>query len=134
MFEATGVYSKPIEAFLKNHGYVYCRMKPLESNLQLAKMRRHKTDIIDAHELAKTHFRLEGKDTYVQEDFYEQMRAMTSYYDEVDEEIILVRSCMHAILHMSFPELEQLITPSPALFLNWQLFFEQINSKQKYTF
>ena len=48
VFEATGVYSKPIEAFLKDYGYVYCRMNPLEANLQMAKMRRHKTDISDS--------------------------------------------------------------------------------------
>ena len=93
-------------------------MNPLEANLQMAKMRRHKTDHSDAHELAKSHFKMEREATYVQEDYYEQMRALTRYYDEVDEEIILLKSRMHAILHMSFPELEKLITPSSALFLN----------------
>src|SRR5690606_2787517 len=79
---------------------------------------RHKTDVSDAHELAKTHFRLEREATYVQDDYYEQMRALTRYYDEIDEEMILLKSRMHAILQMSFPELEKLITPSSALFLN----------------
>lgn len=118
VFEATGVYSKSVEAFFKNHGYTYSRMNPLEANLQMAKMRRHKTDSSDAHELAKTHFKMEREATYVQNDYYEQMRALTRYYDEVDEEMILLKSRMHAILHMSFPELEKLITPSSALFLN----------------
>ena len=44
VFEATGVYSKSVKAFFKNHGYTYSRMNPLEANLQMAKMRRHKTD------------------------------------------------------------------------------------------
>lgn len=118
VFEATGVYSKSVEAFFKQHGYNYSRMNPLEANLQMAKMRRHKTDVSDAHELAKTHFKMERESTYVQDDYYEQMRAITRYYDEVDEEMILLKSRMHAILHMSFPELEKLITPSSALFLN----------------
>lgn len=118
VFEATGVYSKPVEAFFKSYGYVYSRMNPLEVNLQMASMRRHKTDLSDAHELAKTHFKMERQPTYVQEDYYEQMRALTRYYDEVDEEIIMLKSRMHAILHLSFPELEKLITPSSALFLN----------------
>ena len=77
VFEATGVYSKSVEAFFKNHGYTYSRMNPLEANLQMAKMRRHKTDISDAHELAKTHFKLERETTYIQDDYYEQMRALT---------------------------------------------------------
>ncbi|MER2260131.1 MAG: IS110 family transposase, partial [Priestia megaterium] len=118
VFEATGVYSKSVEAFLKDYGYAYCRMNPLEANLQMAKMRRNKTDISDAHELAKTHFKMERETTYIQDDYYEQMRAITRYYDEIDEEMILLKSRMHSILHLSFPELEKLITPSSALFLN----------------
>lgn len=118
VFEATGVYSKPVETFLKDYGYAYCRMNPLEANLQTAKMRRNKTDISDAHELAKTHFKMERETTYIQDDYYEQMRAITRYYDEIDGEMILLKSRMHSILHLSFPELEKLITPSSALFLN----------------
>ena len=118
VFEATGVYSKPVERFFKDYGYTYSRMNPLEANLQMAKMRRHKTDISDAHELAKTHFKLERETTYIQDDYYEQMRALTRYYDEIDGEMILLKSRMHAILQMSFPELETILTPSSALFLN----------------
>lgn len=118
VFEATGIYSKPVETFFKDYGYAYCRMNPLEANLQMATMRRNKTDISDAHELAKTHFKMEREITYIQDDYYEQMRALTRYYDEIDEEIILLKSRMHAILQLSFPELEKLITPSSALFLN----------------
>lgn len=118
VFEATGVYSKPIEKFLRDQGHTYCRMNPLEANLQMATMRRNKTDVSDAHQLAKTHFKAERETTYVQEDYYEQMRASTRYYNEIDEEIILLRSRMHAILHLSFQELEKLVTPSSSLFLN----------------
>ena len=118
VFEATGVYSKPVETFLIDYGYTYCRMNPLEANLQMASMRRNKTDSSDAHELAKTHFKMEREPTYVQDDYYEQMRGLTRYYDEMDEEITLLKSRMHALLHLSFPELEQLITPRSALFLN----------------
>ncbi|WP_342473200.1 IS110 family transposase [Metasolibacillus sp. FSL H7-0170] len=118
VFEATGVYSKPLETFLIDYGYTYCRMNPLEANLQMASMRRNKTDSSDAHELAKTHFKMEREPTYVQDDYYEQMRGLTRYYDEIDEEITRLKSRMHALLHLSFPELEALITPSSALFLN----------------
>lgn len=117
-FEATGVYSKPVEEFFKVYGYAYCRRNPLEANLQMAKMCRNKTDMSDAHELAKTHFKMEREHTYIQDDYYEQMRALTRYCDEIEEEIILLKSRMHAILHLSFPELEKLITPNSSLFWN----------------
>ncbi|WP_080845490.1 IS110 family transposase [Cytobacillus gottheilii] len=119
VFEATGVYSKPIEKFLCDYGYTYYRMNPLEANLQMATMRRHKTDINDAHELAKSHFKMEREKTYTQDEYYEQMRAITRYYDETAEEMTYLRSRMHAILQLSFPELERLITPKSALFLNF---------------
>lgn len=118
VFEATGVYSKGIETFLKEHGYQYCRINPLEANLQTAGMRRNKTDRSDAHELAKSHFKMERQNTYQQEDYYEQMRGLTRYYDEIDTEINHLMSRMHAILQLSFPELELLFSTRSALFLN----------------
>lgn len=118
VFEATGVYSKGLEKFLQNNNHVYYRLNPLEANIQMATMRRNKTDISDAHELAKTHFKIARTITYQQDHYYEEMRAMTRYYDEVDAEMTHLRSRMHAILQLSFPELETLFTPLSALFLN----------------
>lgn len=37
---------------------------------------------------------MERKITYIQDDYYEQMRALTRYYDEIDEEMILLKSRM----------------------------------------
>ncbi|MER1985803.1 MAG: hypothetical protein ABS948_07925 [Solibacillus sp.] len=54
----------------------------------------------------------------VEVDYYEQMRALKHCYDEINEEVILLKSRMHALLHLSFPEPEKLITLSSALFLN----------------
>jgi transposase len=118
VFEATGVYSKGIETFLKDYGYKYCRINPLEASLQMASMRRNKTDKSDAHELAKTHFNLERQNTYQQEEYYEQMRGLSRYYDEIDTEINHLMNRMHAILQLSFPELERLFSTRSALFLN----------------
>ncbi|WP_409974045.1 IS110 family transposase [Bacillus sp. Bva_UNVM-123] len=111
-------YIQNLEEFLRDHGYQYSRMNPLEDNLQMASMRRHKTDKSDAHELAKTHFNMNRDYTYQQDEYYEQMRALTRYYGEVDTEMNHLRNRMHAILQLSFPELEKLITPKSALFLN----------------
>src|SRR5690606_8335141 len=83
----------------------------------MATMRRHKTDVSDAHELAKTHLRLEREATYGQDDYYEQMRALTRYYAEIDEEMSLLKTRMHAIVQLRFPELETLITPAAAVLL-----------------
>lgn len=118
VFEASGVYSRPLEYFFQKEGYAYHRVSPIEANLQTATMRRHKTDKSDAHELAKSHFRTERSKTYQEDAYYQQMRALTRYYDELDSEIINLFSRMHAILQLSFPELERLLSKRSALFLN----------------
>jgi transposase len=118
VFEATGVYSKPLERFFQDNNYTYCRINPLEANLQMASMRRQKTDKGDAHELTKSHFRVEREQTYQEEEYYQQMRGLTRYYDEVDSEITHLYRRLHAILQLSFPELERLFTKRSALFLN----------------
>ncbi|MBW3492081.1 IS110 family transposase [Bacillus sp. FDAARGOS_1420] len=118
VFEATGVYSKSLERFLQDNNYTYCRINPLEANLQTASMRRQKTDKSDANELAKSHFRVGREQTYQEEGYYQQMRGLTRYYDELDIEITHLYSRLHAILQLSFPELEQLFTKRSALFLN----------------
>ncbi|MGE7926090.1 IS110 family transposase [Viridibacillus arvi] len=118
VFEATGVYSASLERFFQTEGYTYHRINPLEANLQMASMRRQKTDKSDAHELAKSHFRVKRSVTYSQDDYYIQMRALTRYYDEIDTEINHLFNRMHAILQLSFPELERLFTTRSALFLN----------------
>nr|WP_144509105.1 IS110 family transposase [Bacillus mycoides] len=118
VFEATGVYSKPLERFFQDNNYTYCRINPLEANLQTASMRRQKTDKSDAHELAKSYFRVGREQTYQEKGYYQQMRGLTRYYDELDIEITHLYSRLHAILQLSFPELEQLFTKRSALFLN----------------
>lgn len=118
VFEATGVYSRGLEKFLQDHSYEYCCINPLEAKTQMAKLRRQKTDKGDAHELAKSHFKEERRKTHLSEDYYDQMRALTRYYEEVDTEITYVFNRMHAILQLSFPELESLCSTNSSLFLN----------------
>jgi transposase len=52
IFEATGVYSTQLETFFKTEGYTYSKINPLKTKLQMATIRRQKTDINDAHRLA----------------------------------------------------------------------------------
>ena len=118
VFEATGVYSKGLEKFLQDTHYTYCCLNPIQANEETKSMRRQKTDKADAHKLAQTHFRNERVPTYVEDDYYRQMRAWSRYYDELDTEINYLHNRMHAILQLSFPELETLFSPRSALFLN----------------
>ena len=118
VFEATGVYSKALERFFQEKGYRYCRINPLEASLQMAAMRRQKTDKSDAHELAKSHFRVKREQTFQEDEYYKQIRALTRYYDELDSEITHLYNRLHAILQLGFPALEKLFSKRSALFLN----------------
>uniref|UniRef100_UPI000B2C45A4 IS110 family transposase n=1 Tax=Streptococcus suis TaxID=1307 RepID=UPI000B2C45A4 len=70
IFEATGVYSRRLQAFLDEHGYgyAYTRLNPLEAKKQLDSLRVRKTNQIDAEKLAQSQFVLNRKPTYVQEE------------------------------------------------------------------
>ena len=119
IFEATGSYSKGLEKFLQDRSYAYCCINPLEAKTQMAKMRRQKTDKGDAHELAKSHFKEERRETHhSKDDYYSQMRALTRYYEEVSAEKEHLFNRMHAILQLSFPELESFCSTGSVLFLN----------------
>lgn len=120
VFESTGVYSQGLERFLQDEKYSYTRMNPLHAKLQMAtgSMRRHKTDISDAHELAKSHFRTERTDTYKQDEYFEQMRALGRYYDELEREIRHCANRLHSFLQLSFPTLEKVFSNSSLHFLH----------------
>lgn len=118
VFEATGVYSRQLERFMNDYGFPYCLLNPLESKLQTASMRMHKTDKNDAHRLAQTHFNTKRRVKKTQDHYFDQMRAFSRYYHDLDEERKVIRCRMHTLLQLTFPELESLFTQKSELFLN----------------
>jgi transposase len=118
VFEATGVYSRGLESFLQEHRYPYSRLNPLEAKIQTASMRRQKTDLSDAHELAKSHFKAIRHETYVQDEYFEQIRALGRYYEDLEKEIRHHYNRLHAFLQLSFPLLEKVFSRNSVFFLN----------------
>lgn len=118
VFEATGVYSRQLERFMNDNGFSYCLLNPLESKLQTASMRMHKTDKSDAHRLAQSHFNTKRRVKKTQNNYFDQMRALSRYYHDLDEELKVIRGRMHTLLQLTFPELESLFTQKSELFLN----------------
>ncbi|MFX3678119.1 transposase, partial [Streptococcus suis] len=56
IFDASGVYSRRLQAFLEDNGYAYTRLNTLEAKKQLDLLRVRKTDQIDAVKLAQSQF------------------------------------------------------------------------------
>lgn len=123
VFEATGVYSKALERFMQACGFEYALLNPLAAKMQSLAMRMHKTDRSDAHKLAQACFTHPPRNKQVQDGYYEEMRSLSRHYAELEQEIVRLRTRMHALVQMTFPELEQLFTRTSDLYLSMiQLF------------
>ncbi len=118
VFEATGVYSRPLERFMRENKYAYCLLNPLEAKIQCDSLRIHKTDRSDAHRLALTHFKNDRRIETVLDDVYLQLKRLSRHYSELDNELSIVRNRMHKGVQETFPELEQIFTTKSELFLN----------------
>ncbi|WP_153053594.1 IS110 family transposase, partial [Streptococcus suis] len=97
IFEATGVYSRRLQAFLDEHGYAYTRLNPLEAKKQLDSLRVRKTDQIDAEKLAQSQFVLNRKPTYVQEEVYQELRDLSRFYQNLTEDIVRAKNRLHKV-------------------------------------
>ncbi|WP_302053709.1 IS110 family transposase [Streptococcus suis] len=110
IFEATGVYSRRLQAFLEDNGYAYTRLNPLEAKKQLDSLRVRKTDQIDAEKLAQSQFVLNRKPTYVQEEVYQELRDLSRFYQNLTEDIVRAKNRLHKVLQVTFPELETILS------------------------
>lgn len=118
VFESTGVYSRQLERFMQENGYIYCLLNPLESKIQCDSLRIHKTDRSDAHKLAITHFSNERRVHTVADDVYRQLKGLSRHYAELDDELSVIRNRLHKVIQETFPEMEQVFRSKSGLFLN----------------
>jgi transposase len=118
VFESTGVYSRQIERFMQENHYSYCILNPLEAKKQCDSLRIYKTDKSDAHQLALTHFSTSRRETQGTENLFHQLKSLSRFYSELDDELSVIRSRLHKVIQLTFPELEKLFTNKSDLFLN----------------
>lgn len=124
VFEATGIYSKVLESFMQTNQYPYYLLNPLEAKQQCDRLRVHKTDRSDAHKLAQTHPTSNRMPKVFESAEYQQLRALSRFYEEIDKEIILIKSRLHNALQLTFPELVSIFSnQNSALYLNVLLLF-----------
>ena len=110
IFEATGVYSRRLQAFLEENGYAYTQLNPLEAKKQLDSLRVRKTDKIDAKTLAISQFVLNRKPTYIQEEVYQELRDLSRFYQNLTEDIVRTKNRLHKVLQVTFPEMENILS------------------------
>ncbi|WP_284120691.1 IS110 family transposase, partial [Streptococcus canis] len=108
IFEATGVYSRRLQAFLEENSYTYTRLNPLEAKKQLDSLRVRKTDKIDAEKLASSQFILNRKPTYIQDQVYQELRDLSRFYQNLTEDMVRAKNRLHKVLQITFPQLENI--------------------------
>ncbi|WP_086348073.1 IS110 family transposase [Candidatus Enterococcus clewellii] len=109
VFEATGIYSRPLEKFCQDNKLTYCLLNPLEAKKQMEEgsLRSWKTDKFDAHKLAQTHCKNRRQPKLHQQAIYLELRELARFYQEIETKISHVRMNLHNALQLTFPELEQ---------------------------
>ena len=124
IFEARGVYSHRLQAFLEENGYAYTQLNPLEAKKQLDSLRVRKTDKIDVETLAISQFVLNRKPTYIQEEVYQELRDLSRFYQNLTEDIIRTKNRLHKVLQVTFPEMENILsTPTREQYWNLVMTF-----------
>ena len=124
IFEARGVYSRRLKAFLEKNGYAYTQLNPLEAKEQLDSLRVRKTDKIDAETLAISQFVLNRKPTYIQEEVYQELRDLSRFYQNLTEDIVRTKNRLHKVLQVTFPEMENILsTPTREQYWNLVMTF-----------
>lgn len=124
IFEARGVYSRRLQAFLEENGYTYTQLNPLEAKKQLDSLRVRKTDKIDAETLAISQFVLNRKPTYIQEEVYQELRDLSRFYQNLTEDIVRTKNRLHKVLQVTFPEMENILsTPTREQYWNLVMTF-----------
>ncbi|EUJ42250.1 transposase IS116/IS110/IS902 family protein [Listeria rocourtiae FSL F6-920] len=128
VFEATGVYSKVLESFMQANQSPYYLLNPLEAKQQCDRLRGHKTDRSDAHRLAQTYLASNRTPKIFESTEYQQLRVLSRFHEEIDKEIILIKSRLHNALQLTFPELVSIFpNQNSALYLNVLLLIPQLS-------
>lgn len=110
IFEATGVYSRRLAAFLDGYDYSYVIMNPLKAKKEMSLGLRHnKTDKNDAYHLALIQSIYKHPVNVVQAEVYQQMQAISHFYDQLTKDTVSAKNRLHQALQSTFPEIEFLL-------------------------
>ena len=110
IFEATGVYSRRLQAFLNMHELRYVMMNPLEAKRKTKDdLHQNKTDKLDAMYLAKLQSEHPQRLAYVQSEEYQELMANNRIYEQASHDLITNRNRLHKAIQLTFPEIEHLM-------------------------
>ncbi|ABX27063.1 transposase [Lactobacillus helveticus DPC 4571] len=113
VFEATGVYSLSLQAFLEDYHIKYLKLNPLKAKkLMDNNLRHNKTDKVDAYRLALIQFNAPQKLRAPQPKEYHELQNASRYYEELAQALIINKNQLHRNLQSAFPQIESILSTS----------------------
>lgn len=109
-FEATGIYSRPIERFCRDLKIQYAMLNPLELHLKTESLRRIKTDKKDAHRIAMSVYDNSYRLTCFQKPIYIRLRELCRFYERLEGVVKTNKVKLDMELQQTFPELEDVFS------------------------
>ncbi|WP_204119929.1 IS110 family transposase [Lacticaseibacillus suilingensis] len=120
IFEATGVYSKRVAAFLQREGLAYTQINPLQAKRAMEDFRSRKNDSLDAEGLARAMAHYHFPATYQEKPVYGELRDLERTYQQHNEDIVRAKNRLHRSLQVTFPEIEHVLSSTDGV-LYWHL-------------
>lgn len=104
VYEATGVYTKPLERFLITNNIVQYVISPLQSAKQRQTEIHHKkTDKLDPKSIAAVYYSKELREFKKEDDIYHKMRLMNRNYEDKMEHLRKYKVTFQNALSCVFP-------------------------------
>lgn len=112
IFEATSIYSRPLQAFCQRNCLEYVQINPLEASLQAKSLslRRQKNDRMDAHKLAQIQLLFCHHPTPPEKDNYHRLRQLARHYGWLSDRISQESMLLQEMMTLCFPELSHFVS------------------------
>ena len=108
VYESTGVYSLPLEKYLKDKGYDYYVISPLLSaKFRQTELHSNKTDPLDCKNIAMVYYNRELYLNSEEDSVYEQLRALNRYYEDQMEHIRKYKVTLRSYIDSIMPDYDE---------------------------
>ena len=108
VYESTGVYSLPLEKYLKDKGYDYYVISPLLSaKFRQTELHSNKTDPLDCKNIAMVYYNRELYKNSEEDRAYEQLRALNRHYEDQMEHIRKYKVTLRSYIDSIMPDYDE---------------------------
>ena len=102
--EATGIYSKPLEKWLKDGGYTYYVISPLlAAKYRQTQLHGNKTDALDCAHIAHVYYSARLTPKQSEEEVYVKLRSLNRYYEDQLEHLRKYKVTLRAYIDSVMP-------------------------------